>query len=92
MNIGENIRRVREWKGFRREYVATRLDMHLTSYGNIERGQSDLSVRRLLQIADVLEVPPAALFGEVRAVPADLPLAESIRQLNAVLEKLQEKL
>lgn len=56
MTIGDKIRKVRELKSYRQEYVAGRLGMSVTAYGNIERGESRLSFERLEQIARVLEV------------------------------------
>ena len=56
MNIGEKIRKVRELKGFKQEYVAGKLGLSVTAYGNIERNESSLSFDRLEEIARVLEV------------------------------------
>jgi len=56
MNIGDKIRKVRELKGFKQEYVAEKLGMSVTAYGNIERHSSDLTFGRLEEIASVLEV------------------------------------
>ena len=56
MNIGDKIRKVRELKGFKQEYVAGKLGLSVTAYGNIERNDSSLSFERLEEIADVLEV------------------------------------
>ena len=56
MDIGDKIRKVRELKGFKQEYVASKLDMSVTAYGNIERNDSSLTFERLEQIAEVLEV------------------------------------
>lgn len=56
MDIGDKIRKVRELKGFKQEYVASKLGMSVTAYGNIERNDSSLTFERLEQIAEVLEV------------------------------------
>ena len=56
MNIGDKIRKVRELKGYKQEYVAGKLGLSVTAYGNIERNDSSLSFERLEEIADVLEV------------------------------------
>lgn len=56
MNIGDKIRKVRELKGFKQEYVASRLGLSVTAYGNIERNDSSLTFDRLEEIAEVLEV------------------------------------
>lgn len=56
MHIGDKIRKVRELKGYKQEYVADKLGMSVTAYGNIERGDSSLSFDRLEEIASVMEV------------------------------------
>lgn len=56
MNIGDKIRKVRELKGLKQEYVAGKLGLSVTAYGNIERNESSLSFERLEEIAEVLEV------------------------------------
>ena len=56
MHVGDKIRKVRELKGYKQEYVADRLNMSVTAYGNLERGDSSPSFDRLEEIAKVLEV------------------------------------
>lgn len=56
MNIGDKIRKVRELKGYKQEYVADKVGLSVTAYGNIERNDSSLTFERLEQIADALEV------------------------------------
>lgn len=56
MDIGDKIRKVRELKGYKQEYVADKVGLSVTAYGNIERNESTLTFERLEQIAEVLEV------------------------------------
>jgi transcriptional regulator with XRE-family HTH domain len=56
MNIGENIKRIREIKRLTQEGVAKSLGMSVTAYGNIERGDADLNFKKLAEIAEALEV------------------------------------
>jgi transcriptional regulator with XRE-family HTH domain len=56
LNIGQNIRRIREMKNLTQEAVAERAGMSVTAYGNIERGDTDVNFRRLAEIAEALEV------------------------------------
>ncbi len=56
MHVGDKIRKVRELKGYKQEYVADQLNMSVTAYGNLERGDSSPSFDRLEEIAKVLEV------------------------------------
>ena len=56
MDIGDKIRKVRELKGYKQEYVAEKVGLSVTAYGNIERNASGLTFERLEEIASALEV------------------------------------
>lgn len=56
MQIGDKIRKVRELKGYKQEYVAEQLGMSVTAYGNIERNDSSITFDKLEEIAGILEV------------------------------------
>jgi transcriptional regulator with XRE-family HTH domain len=57
MQIGEKIRRLRELKGLKQENIAHALGMSVSAYGNLERGDTQLTFEKLEQIAGVLEIP-----------------------------------
>lgn len=57
-----NIRKIRELKSLTREYVAEELKMSMSRYGKIERGEVDLTVSKLIEIAKVLEVSTEFIF------------------------------
>lgn len=67
MLLGREIRIQRVIKGYSQEYVANRLDISQNAYSKIERGDTELSVRRMFQIADILEVPVTVLLPEAKA-------------------------
>jgi transcriptional regulator with XRE-family HTH domain len=56
IEIGRNIRRIREIKNYTQEAVADMVGMSITAYGDIERGKSDVNFARLADIAKALEV------------------------------------
>lgn len=56
LNIGNNIKRIREFKNLTPEHVADKAGMSITAYGNIERGTTDVNLRKLADIAEALEV------------------------------------
>ncbi len=58
LEIGNNIRRIREIKNYTQEAVAERVGMSVSAYGDIERGKSDVNFTRLGEIAVALEVKP----------------------------------
>lgn len=60
--VCENIRKIRELSGLTREFVASELNMSPSGYGKIERGEVDLTISRLFQIAEVLNVAPGSLI------------------------------
>jgi len=59
----EKIRFVRQAKGLTQEEVAEKLNMSVNGYGDIERGETDVNLSRLKQIADLFEMTLAQLFG-----------------------------
>lgn len=63
VNIGGNIRNFRELKGLTREQMADFLHLSVSAYGNIERNQTDLTVSRIQQIAEILEVDMSQILN-----------------------------
>jgi transcriptional regulator with XRE-family HTH domain len=56
MNYGDNIKKFRELKNITREQMAADLKLSLSGYSKIERGEIDLTISRIQQIAQILEV------------------------------------
>jgi transcriptional regulator with XRE-family HTH domain len=67
IEIGNNIRRIREIKNYTQEAMADKIGLSVTAYGDIERGKTDVNFTRLSQIAEALEVKPEEIvtFGSV---------------------------
>lgn len=55
-SIAGKIRLLRESKNYTQEYLAMKLNISQNAYSKIELGYSKLSVDRLYQIAEVMEV------------------------------------
>lgn len=55
MSIGAKIRNLRELRNYTQAYMADQLNMSINGYGKIERDETDLSLSRLDQIAQVLD-------------------------------------
>lgn len=101
-SIGSNIRRIRERKGYSQEFVAHELGINQSTYGKIEREDTNISVERLLKIADILEEELASFLeigtkntfnnqtnsgnGYVETINNDFK--ELISELKEVYEKL----
>lgn len=60
-NLGYNIRKMRELRGYDQKHVAKGLGIDPTSYGHIESGKTKLTVERLKKIADLLDTTPQAI-------------------------------
>lgn len=63
MNIGENIRKIRDLKGFSQDYMAAKLKMSQRQYSRIEKEETKLDLQKLEEIGKVLEVTPIQLMG-----------------------------
>lgn len=56
MKVGDNIKKLRELRNYTQQYLADQLEISLSGYGKIERNETDVSLSRLQQIADILGV------------------------------------
>ena len=56
------LRQARINAGFTQEQLAEELDISQASVARWERGVVEVSLKQLLQLADILKVPPAALI------------------------------
>lgn len=54
--IGNKIQKIRELKNFTQEYMAQNLGVSITSYGKIERDETEMSLTKLEKIAKILEI------------------------------------
>lgn len=66
-NLGFNIRRIREQKGFSQEYLADRLDISQASYARLENEETKITVDRLLKIAEILETEILDFFNVMKS-------------------------
>lgn len=61
--IGFKIRQFRNLKRWSRQQAASKLEMSLNGYSNIERGEVDISLTRLCQIAETFGMELSDLLG-----------------------------
>jgi len=64
--LGANIARVRRECGLSQEALAERAELHRTYISDIERGNRNVSVRNIFQIANALGCEPGDLLEKVR--------------------------
>lgn len=63
LDIATNIKRVRRIKSLTQEQIAGKLDISQNAYSKIELGHSKLTVERLFQIAQILDVKVMQLIN-----------------------------
>lgn len=56
MDINEKIRKLRESNSWSQEQMAEKLNMSLNGYAKIERGESNIYLEKLEQIAQVFDI------------------------------------
>ncbi len=63
-NVFQNIKKMREMRNYKQEYMAQRLDMSLRWYNDIETGKAQtVQMKQLQAIADILEVELSDLIA-----------------------------
>ncbi len=63
MEIGYKIKKVRELRNYKQEYMAEKLGISQVSYSRVENGLTKLDLNRLSDIAHVLDVDPIFLLS-----------------------------
>ena len=65
-HIGNTIRDLRHFKGWSQSQVAAKLNMSVSAYSKTEAGITDINLSRLVQIADIYEMPLTDMFDTTR--------------------------
>jgi transcriptional regulator with XRE-family HTH domain len=60
--FGAAIRALRKEQGVAQERLALKSGLNRGYYGDVERGERNVSLANILKIADALEVPASAIF------------------------------
>ena len=55
MSVGKTIKNIRELRNYTQAYVAEQLGISVSGYGKIERDETDITLSRLKQIAQILD-------------------------------------
>ena len=64
IDISNNMRHLRESQGYSQEYVAMQLNLSQQAYSILEKQPEKATLKRLREIALVLQVPLVTLLGE----------------------------
>jgi transcriptional regulator with XRE-family HTH domain len=92
VKLGKNISAKRRLLGLKQEDVAFGVDISITSYAKIERGETNIPFMRLVQIADYLKVEVAELVREDGQGYYLENLASDIRQMKEELHVVYKKI
>jgi transcriptional regulator with XRE-family HTH domain len=63
-SIGRKIRMMREGRQLSQEYLARKMNISQQAYSRIEQEGENISLKRLRQLAEALEVPLQTLIGD----------------------------
>ena len=95
--IGYRIRKLRESRDYNQENMGAELGITPGAYAKIERGETDPSATRLLQIADILKVDVSIFFHDNNLRPAsrvEQPVqtysSNAKTELDAVMELIKK--
>ncbi|MDR0733337.1 MAG: helix-turn-helix domain-containing protein [Dysgonamonadaceae bacterium] len=92
VTLGKNISAKRRLLGLKQEDVAFDIDISITSYAKIERGETNIPFMRLVQIADYLKVEVAELVSDNGNVCRLDNLASDIREIKSDIREIKEEL
>ena len=59
----ENIKKFRELKNITRDELADKLEMSLSGYSKLERGEVEITLTKLYRIADILEISVSQILN-----------------------------
>ncbi|MDR0233028.1 MAG: helix-turn-helix domain-containing protein [Dysgonamonadaceae bacterium] len=62
--IGTRIRKIREERGIKQEYIAGEMGITQSNYGRLEKDDNRLTANKLIRISEILNVSVSVLFGE----------------------------
>jgi len=79
-SIGNNIKKLREFKGYTREVIADELNLTVSGYGKIESGEVEFSVKKVFEIANILNTDAINLMklnsSDMFKIPDPLDLSK----------------
>lgn len=61
--VAANIRKIREYRDYTQEYLAMKLGISQNAYSKIELAYTRITLERLIQIAEILDIDPVALIN-----------------------------
>jgi transcriptional regulator with XRE-family HTH domain len=87
--VGQRIAQARHDKGISQEDAAVLAEMHVTSYGVLERGNGNPALFTLVRIAHALEVDPGSLVTGL--TKADIPGSDHMLTATELVEERRRR-
>jgi transcriptional regulator with XRE-family HTH domain len=93
MNIGGNIKRLREDRGIKQSEIADLIGMHRSNYSKIESGQREISVPALDKLAKYFNVSLDDLVHLGDNIPQEVSVGDktTVEQVKLIQELDQEE-
>ncbi len=93
MNVGKNIKRLREDRGIKQNEIADLIGMHRSNYSKIENGQREISVTALDKIATYFNIALDELVHLGEDLPQEISLEDktTTEQIKLIQELDQEE-
>ena len=89
VETGMRIKKLREHRNYTQQYMADKLDISQNAYSKIENGATKLTVDRLGEIAELLDVPvESILSGEKQILKVE---NNTIEKFYGYIENLHEE-
>lgn len=76
MNVGENIRKIREDKGFTQQQIADLVGMHRSNYSKVETAQRELSINALAKVAKFFDLSIDELVNFEGIMPKEVTIED----------------
>lgn len=90
--IGNTIREIRKAQKISQADLAGELDISIMAVSKIERGQTNLSILRLEQIANVLDTSIFTLLGVEKTDISKIAVSQEVESLQKELQMTKELL
>jgi transcriptional regulator with XRE-family HTH domain len=93
MDIGANIKRLREDRGIKQSEIADLVGMHRSNYSKIENGQREISLAAVDKIADFFNISIDELVHMGQEIPKEISLEDktTVEQVKLIQELDQEE-
>ena len=99
LNVGCKVRKLREIRNYTQDYMACQLDMSVSNYSKLERNEVSLTLDRLQEIADLLQLSVVDIiqFDENNLLPSNGIMGKGVnlfennnQKPGSLLEKIKD--